>query len=190
MVKSMTYTFFGSDRIGSDDPTKTQDDIQSANYLGYTTGNPFANANSNEQAQIQFATQHPGMIPGAVRGAGVGGGHVQDESSLLIESEQGRNLSRLSLMQRQFATVPYIGRGSVDPILESQIMQGDSIRDKKSAIASLDTFTKYGMHPESQGFSNEIQKKPVQENALSAPRGGASTREINVDYYQQKNAKF
>ena len=136
----MTYTFFGSDRIGNDEPTKTQDDIQSNNSLGYMTGNPFANAYSGEQDQIQFATQHPGMIPVGSKGSGVGGYRIQDENSLIIENDQGRNLSRLSLMQRQFATVPYIGRGSVDPMLESQMLQGDSLKDKKSATPSLDTF--------------------------------------------------
>lgn len=184
----MTYTFFASDRIGNDEPTKTQDDIQSSNSLGYMTGNPFAN--SGEQNQIQFATQHPGMIPVGSRGSGVGGSHVQDENSLLIESDQGRNLSRLSLMQRQFATVPYIGRGSVDPVLESQMLQGDSMKDKKSATPSLDTFTKYELHPESKEFASEIEKKPVHESALNAPRGGASTREPNIDHYQAKNANF
>jgi len=189
MVNSMTYTFFNSDRIGNDDPTKTQDEIQSANYLGYTTGNPFANAFSNEQDQIQFATEHPGMVPVNTRGSGVGSSHIQDENSLKLDSEQGRNLSRLSLMQRQFATIPFLGRGSVDPVLETQMLQGDAMKDKKSATPSLDTFTKYELHPESAQFTNEIQQKEVQEVALKAPRGGAATRELNVDY-QSKNASL
>lgn len=187
MVKSMSYTFFASDRIGNDDPSKTQDEIQSANYLGLATGNPFATDYSNQQSQVNFALDHPGMIPVGVRGAGVGGGHVQDESALLVDSTQGRNLSRLSLMQRQFATVPFLGRGSVDPTLESQMLQGDSMKDKKSATPSLDTFSKYELHPESDEFNAEMQKKPVQEAALNAPRGGSSTRESNVDYYKKKS---
>jgi hypothetical protein len=186
MVKSMSYTFFASDRIGNDDPSKTQDEIQSANYLGLASGNPFATDYSNEQSQINFALAHPGMVPVGVRGAGVGSEHIQDESSLLVDSTQGRNLSRLSLMQRQFATVPFLGRGSVDPVLESQILQGDSMKDKKSATPSLDTFSKYELHPESQEFTNEMQKKPIQETALKAPRGGASTRDVNVDHYQKR----
>ena len=75
-------------------------------------------------------------------------------------------------------------------MLESQMLQGDSLKDKKSATPSLDTFTKYELHPESQQFSNEIEKKPIHESALQAPRGGASTRETNVDHYQTKNANF
>ena len=184
----MSYTFFASDRIGNDDPSKTQDEIQSANYLGLASGNPFATDYSNEQSQINFALAHPGMVPVGVRGAGVGSEHVRDESSLIIDSTQGRNLSRLSLMQRQFATVPFLGRGSVDPVLESQILQGDSMKDKKSATPSLDTFSKYELHPESQEFTNEMQKKPIQETALKAPRGGASTRDVNVDHYQKRGA--
>lgn len=191
MVKSVNYTFFNSDRIGNDDPSRTQDDIQSANYFGYVAGNPFATDYSNEQEQLNFSREHIGLVPGNVRGIGASRTYIQDENSLWLENEQGRNLSRLSLMQRPFATVPYLGRGSVDPTLESQILQGDNMKDKKSAYPSQDTFMKHGMHPESQEFNDTIQGKPMAEQALNAPRGGADTRELNTDYYaSKKNASF
>jgi hypothetical protein len=186
MASSQSYTFFASDRIGNDDPSKTQDVIQSANYQGYVMGNPFASDYSSNHAQINFAYDHVGMNPVGVRGSGVGGSNVQDESTLLVASTQGRNLTKLSLLQRQFATVPFLGRGSVDPVLESQILQGDSLKGKKSATPSLDTFTKYELHPESQEFTNQMQNKPLQETALQTSRGGAMTRKPLTDYYQQK----
>lgn len=186
MVKSMNYTFFASDRLGNDDPTKTQDEIQSANYYGLASGNPFATDYSNEEAQVHFANEHVGMVLGNVHGRGVGANQVGDENSLLLDSEQGRSLSRLSLMQRQFATVPYLGRGSVDPTLESQLLQGDAMKDKKSATPSEDTFMQHGLHPEKQEFDQKIQSKPMLETATNAPRGGANTREINADYYDSK----
>lgn len=190
MVKTATYTFFASDRIGNDDPSKTQDEIQSANYYGFASGNPFSNDYSNEQQQVHFANENVGMVLGNVHGQGVGSAQINDENALILDSEQGRHLSRLSLMQRQFATVPYLGRGSVDPTLESQILQGDSMKDKKSATPSEDTFMKHGMHPESQEFSSKIQQKPMLETATQAPRGGSATREMNADYYQSKNGKL
>jgi len=187
----MNYTFFASDRLGNDDPTKTQDEIQSANYYGLASGNPFATDYSNEEAQVNFANEHVGMVLGNVHGSGVGATQVGHENSLLLDSEQGRSLSRLSLMQRQFATVPYLGRGSVDPTLESQMLQGDAMKDKKSATPSEDTFVKHALHPEKQEFDQKIQNKPMLENATNAPRGGANTREINVDYYaSKKNASL
>jgi hypothetical protein len=186
MVKSMNYTFFASDRLGNDDPTKTQDDIQSANYYGLASGNPFATDYSNEESQVHFANEHVGMVLGNVHGSGVGANQVGHENNLLLDSEQGRSLSRLSLMQRQFATVPYLGRGSVDPTLESQILHGDAMKDKKSATPSEDTFVQHGLHPEKQEFDQKIQSKPMLETATNAPRGGANTREINADYYDSK----
>ncbi len=115
---------------------------------------------------------------------------VGDENSLILESEQGRNLSRLSLMQRPFATVPYLGKGSVDPILESQMLQGDNSKEKRTALPSDDTFMKHSLHPQSQTFTDDMKGKPMVESVAQAPRGGAATREVNTDYYQMKNAKL
>jgi hypothetical protein len=190
MVKTATYTFFASDRIGNDDPSKTQDEIQSANYFGLAAGNPFAGDYSDEQKQVQFAHGHVGMMASNVHGNGVGSAQVGDENSLILESEQGRNLSKLSLMQRPFATVPYLGKGSVDPILESQMLQGDNSKEKRTALPSEDTFMKHNLHPQSQTFMDDMKGKPMVESVAQAPRGGAATREVNTDYYQMKNAKL
>ena len=68
----------------------------------------------------------------------------------------------------------------------SQILQGDAMKDKKSATPSEDTFMQHGLHPEKQEFDQKIQSKPMLETATNAPRGGANTREINADYYDSK----
>ena len=181
MVKSVNYTFFNSDRIGNDDPSRTQDDIQSVNYFGYVAGNPFATDYSNEQEQLNFSREHIGLVPGNVRGIGASSTHIQDENSLWLENEQGRNLSRLSLMQRPFATVPYLGRGGGDPTLEAQLQQGQMVRDLKSVntISETSYMTK-NEYPMLQEVKQDITNpnKLVQELAMDGwIRGGASARE-------------
>jgi hypothetical protein len=62
---------------------------------------------------------------------GIGGCNV-DESSELLLSSLSRPRCKLSLLQRPYLTVPFLGRGQSDAVLESQIQQGDLANNRKS----------------------------------------------------------
>ena len=181
-IKAMStvsnYSFYNMARIENDDTTKTQHTLQNERFSDYTTTNYFSQNPSD--SQIQFATEQPAVVPTGVTGAGLSGDQVQGESSLLLENENARNLGRLNLMQRQFLTVPYLGRGSADPSLELQLLEGEPIGEKKSTSTVMSqSFMGYTLYPTNEDMENRTtdSKYTVEESAMKGwVRGGADTR--------------
>jgi len=184
------YNFYNVDRIEDDSTCETQRTMQNTRYSNYTTLNYFSEFPSD--TQIQFATSQPAIVPnGTFGGSGVGALNVETESILTLNAEQERTLGRLSLMQRPFTTVPYLGRGSCDPTLESQMMQGEAITDKKSVSTVMaQSFMGYTLYPTSNKMEERINepKYTVEESAMSGwIRGGAPTRDMADDPYLTQN---
>ena len=171
------YSFYNMARIENDNTTKTQHTLQNDRFSDYTTTNYFSQ--NPADSQIQFATEQPAVVPTGVTGAGISGDKVQGESSLLLETENARNLGRLNLMQRQFLTVPYLGRGSVDPSLELQLLEGEPITEKKSTSTVMSqSFMGYSLYPTNTDMENRTtdSKYTVEESAMNGwVRGGADT---------------
>jgi len=182
MFSNYGYNFYQLDRVGDDSVTETQNDLQNSRYANYNTANFFSEFPSD--AQIQFATKQPIVTPNSVSfGSGVGV-NVDVDSKLIIQNEQERNLGRLSLIERPFATVPYLGRGSVDPNLESQLLQGEPIADKKSVTTIMSkSFLGYTMYPADSKMVDDATnpKNTIEDSALRGwVRGGADTRNKGV----------
>ena len=122
---------------------------------------------------------------GLTNGNGVNATVVDDESVLLLKTEQQRALEKLQLFERPFKTVPYLGRGSCDPALESQLQQGELSSDKKSVSTIMEkSFADYSLYPTDDKMKERINdpSTSVEESALDGwIRGGASTREMSND---------
>jgi len=165
-------------RIENDNTTKTQETLQNDRFSSYNTTNYFSQNPSD--SQIHFATQQPAVVPTGVTGAGISGDKVQNESELLLDSEKERTLGRLNLMQRPFLTVPYLGRGSVDPALELQMKEGEPMGEKKSVSTVMSqSFMGYTLYPTNSDMEDRVSntKNTVEESAMSGwVRGGADTR--------------
>jgi hypothetical protein len=135
---------------------------------------------------VNFATQQPNvMFSGSSNGKGLIGNLVDMDSNLLMKTEQERSLEKLSLNQRTFLTVPYLGRGSCDPLLESQMLQGENSQDKKSISTIMSkSFMDYTMYPLDNEMKNRVSntKNMIEESALEGwVRGGVQTRELAHD---------
>ncbi len=178
MSRDSNYTFYNSNRVEDDKTTQTQKESQNNRYSTYTTTNYFSE-NSGE-AQIQFATEQPAVVPNSVTGSSVGSNNIDGESSLLLDKEKARHLGRLNLMQRQFNTVPYLGRGSVDPSLELQLLEGEPVVEKKSTSTIMSqSFMGYSIHPTNQQMEERVSdpRLNVEESAMKGwVRGGVDTR--------------
>lgn len=176
-----SYTFNNMGSLRADMTDQTQQNIQNTKFGSYNLSNFFSDSASD--SQIQFATQQPGIL---VRNGGVSGAVIDVESNLFNKMENERSFEKLQLFERPFLTVPYLGRGGGDPTLESQLQQGEMIRDLKSVATISETSNRnYSEYPMRDDLRSQITNPAnlVQELAMDGwIRGGASAREsINAN---------
>jgi hypothetical protein len=184
------YTFNNLSRIGLDDCCVSQTDIQNVASCNYSTQNYFA-ADCSMKNPIALATTQPGIMYNGGYNSGSGGCNIDDNSKLLIGSIQTHPRCHIDLFQRPFATVPYLGRGSVNPVMESQIQQGEQIMNKRSVNnLSEKSYIKYHQTPLLPAVQERINNPANQiENVASDGwvRGGVPSRELtrDTDYFNK-----
>jgi hypothetical protein len=176
------YKFNNAGRIGYDMTDNTQQNMQNSRYSSYNTSAFFSDNISN--SQIDFVSTQPTMnVYGTALGKGIGGSSIDTDSNLMLRTTQERAFEKLQLFQRPFVTIPYLGRGSCDPTIESQLQQGETVADKKSVSTIMDkSFLGYTMQPTDEKMKERVSntKNTVEESALNGwTRGGVATRDIN-----------
>jgi len=190
MASLSSYEFNNMARIGNDSTDQTQRTVTNTRFANYTLSNFFSETLSD--SHVQFATQQPTLtFSGLVNGSGLNGSVVDTDSLLTIRTEQERPLEKLQLFERPFLTVPYLGRGSCDPTLESQLQQGELVSDKKSVSTIMEkSFTKYSLYPTDNQMEERVKNpaNTVEEAALDGwVRGGMATREMAGNGDLRKN---
>jgi len=166
---------FDSDPI--DHTRRFQDNMRYSEHMlsGFSTMN-------SQAGYVNFATEYPAlMFGGTTYGGGLGGGQIDTDSVLLIQTQQGRSLEKLSLNQRPFATVPFLGRGMCDPVVEARLQQGEIGHEPRSvASATEKSFLSHEIGPVDEHMKQFVEdpRYTVEEAALNGwVRGGAATRE-------------
>ena len=190
MSSTSSYFFNNAGRIGADVTDQSQRNVYNTRFTNYTLSDYFSDKTTD--SHIQFATKQPAvMFSGTTHGSGLHSSVVDDESLLHLKVEQDHAVEKLQLFQRPFLTVPYLGRGSCDPALESQLLQGEMISDKKSASTIMDkSFSQYALYPTDKKMEERVNNAAhtVEEAALDGwVRGGMSTREMSTDDIMKKN---
>jgi len=190
------YTFDNNTRIGSDVCSQDQNTIQNINQCNYLLQNYFAKDCSMRQP-INLACTQPGINYNGPSSVGSGGCMVDSSSKLLIGSIQTHPRCRIDLFQRPFATVPFLGRGSVDPILEAQIQQGDTGTNKRSVTKLTEkSYLKYQNVPLLPDIKERITNPAYCVEGVASEgwiRGGVPSRELTRDrefYNNQKNKQY
>lgn len=186
------YTFYNMGRIGADAVDNTQRNIYNTRMTGYTLSNYFSDSSSD--AHVKFATEQPNlMYSGSNGGTSVNSALIDVDSLLLVKKQQDRSLEKLSLEQRPFLTVPYLGRGSCNTLLETQMMQGENTHGLKSSSTIMDkSFIDYALYPTDAYMEKVVKdtKYTVEESALSGwVRGGVASREMMNDQDFSQNAR-
>jgi len=192
MSTMSNFMFNNLGRIDADSTDKSQHNLQNVRFANYQLSSYFSETLSN--SHIQFATSQLGMmVDGSIGAAGFSPSIVDTDSALIINKEQERSLDKLVLAQRPFLTVPYLGRGSCDPSLESQLQQGENVSDKKSVSTIMNkSFMGYTLYPTDDNMINHVNNPAytVEEAALGGwVRGGSSTRDIYTDANFSKNSR-
>jgi hypothetical protein len=181
MASISSYQFNNMARLGEDSTDQTQRNVSNTRFGNYTVANYFSKNLSDDH--VKFATQQPTVNFNSLSyGNGLNGSVVDVDSLLTINKESERGYERIQLFERPFLTVPYLGRGSCDPTLESQLQQGELVSDKKSVSTIMEkSFAQYALYPTDDKMQ-EHMKNSVQESALDGwVRGGVSTREMSSD---------
>ncbi len=122
----------------------TQKNVSNTRYANYVVSSPITKLS---ESHIKFATQQPVLVAnGVAYGKGLSGDVIDVDSLLHLKTVSERSYDKLQLMQRTFATVPFLGKGFSNPSLESQLLFGESNRTKQSASISQESFN-YTIHP-------------------------------------------
>jgi hypothetical protein len=176
--------FNSQSRLGSDQTDATQQNLQNTRFANYMLSSFFSDSASD--SHVMFATQQPMMMSSSiVYGGGIIGSAIDVDSNLTIHKQDARELEKLQLMQRPFLTVPYLGRGTCDFSLESQLRQGEMVSEKKSMVPIIDnSFMGYHMYPVDSKMDARMKNPQnlVEEAALDGwTRGGAPSRSAAFD---------
>ncbi len=178
------YTFNDLTRVGDDYCTIDQNQIQNVNTCNYLLQNYYTKDCSMKDAKA-LATSQPCINYKGSYGMGANGCNVEENSKLLIGGLNTHPKCRIDLFQRPFATIPYLGRGSVDPVVESQILQGDSITNRRSVTHLTEkSFLKHHNTPLIPEVKESIQNPNNLVEGVASKgwiRGGVPSRELTKD---------
>ena len=178
------YTFDNISRIGNDNCCIDQKSIQNIGYCNYTLQNYFA-SDCSMKKPIDLATTQPGIFYNGGFNVGAGGCNIDESSKLQIGTIQTHPKCRIDLFQRPFATVPFLGKGSVNPIIESQIQQGE-LNTNKRTITNLSekSYIKYHNTPLLPTVKDRLTNPVYSVEGVASSgwvRGGVPSRELTRD---------
>ena len=176
------YTFDNLSRIGLDQCNISQTDIQNVASCNYLTQNYFASDCTMKNVK-ELATTQPGIMYNGGYNSGAGGCNIDTSSMLQIGTIQTNPRCRIDLFQRPFATVPFLGRGSVNPVMESQIQQGEQLVNKRSVNnLSEKSYIKYHQTPLLPAVKQRMDTSKIENDASEGwIRGGVPSRELTRD---------
>jgi len=183
-MTSHGFLFENMSRIGNDSCSLDQRSLQDVQSCNYTLQNYFANDCSMKNP-ISLATTQPCVNYKGGFNVGAGGCNIDENSQLMIGTIQTHPRCRISLFQRPFSTVPYLGRGSVDPVMEAEIQQGEMLTNKRSVNHLSETsYLKYSNTPLLSDVAERMTNPAYSVEGVASEgwiRGGLPSREMMRD---------
>ena len=189
MASVYNFTFDNLTGINDDSCGISERDIQNQNFGSYSVQNYFLK-DCGMSNPINFATKQPNVFYKGSHG-GLGGCNIDKDSKLKLGTIQTNPKCRISLQQRPFLTVPFLGRGPSRPIVESRLMQGGYTGDRKSCKNLMEKTIK--VNQELVPTLKATIQNPVNLIEDSAAegwiRGGLPSRELSrdKDYFKRCN---
>lgn len=170
-------TFDNVSRIGLDSCSVDMNSIMNVAQCNYMTQNYYA-GDCTMKNPIAFATSQPGINYSGGHGLGIGGCQVDTSSMLRMGALNTHPKGNITLFTRPYGTVPYLGRGSVDPVFEAQLMQGEQIINKKSVTRPGEkSHMPYRQHPTNMQVSVPLES----DTYANWVRGGIQTKNLSRD---------
>jgi hypothetical protein len=182
MAAIFDYTFHQKTRIGDDSCDLSQQNVQNSHAATYMLDNfrpacPMTNA-------ITFATSQPAINFTGSHQVGINGCNIDNNSKLGI-TPITKPKCRISLQERPFATVPFLGRGRSNVLLEAQLQQGDYNINRKSVTPDSEIcYGKLSLTPMIPTLKETVTNPANLIESSAAEgwiRGGLPARELTRD---------
>lgn len=179
-LSNQSAFFNNGSRIGEDHVGLSQTNIQNTQVVGYMLKNHYL-GDCGMKNPIELATSQPNIFYTGSHGLGLGGCNVDESSELLIGTTQTNPKCRISLAERPYKTVPYLGKGPSNVILEGQLKQGDSFSKRKSVNGmSEECYIPYKNYPLIDSLEQSITNPQYLVEDAADPnwvRGGTASRD-------------
>lgn len=180
------YYFYNINSLKSDNIDKTQRNIMNTKFSNYYVSNFYPGASSTNDNHVEFATQEPNIFfNGSLNGLPPRS-LIDVDSTLLLKTIDERGLEKLDLNARPFATIPYLGRGNADPVMESQLLQGESSLSPKSVSTIMETSFMPYREFSTDDFMNKRMNTIGNDNSSNL-REGMDSRDVNRDTINQQS---
>ena len=184
MSTVVNYIFGNMSRMGADECVHTQESVLNKNHIGHMLYNPYEN---NCEGALDLATSQPEMMVKGTHQIGPQGCNIS-ESNDLYKGQLTNPRLKISLHERPYLTVPYLGKGNVDVGLENSIRLGDTLKEKKSVCKlGENQYLDLGSYPLDKELKklNHDSSSKIESDAVNGwVRGGLPSREI------YKNKKY
>jgi hypothetical protein len=180
-------SFYNFANISAEPEDKSSRNMYNTRFVDYMLANfPKDASSSGSGDYVDFATSQSSiMFSGLAHGKGLPGSAIDTDSELLLKSRVERPYEKLQLNKRLYNTVPYLGRGSCDPVLESQLKHGEWTKGLKSAqTISEKTYIDYDTYPIMDSIKEKVNNSShtIEDSAMSGwIRGGIASRESGND---------
>lgn len=179
----MQKNFFNNlTRIGTDSCNVSQSDLQNENQINHLLDNSYKNCRMTDT--INIATSQPNVNYNGPHQVGFDGCNIDDNSKLL-HGGQTKTKDRNTLYERQFLSVPYLGRGIYNPSLESDVQRGDVAFNKKTVnMNSEKTHLNHRHYPLLPSLKSSMNNPSNFVEGVADKnwvRGGVPSRELEKD---------
>ena len=176
------YTFDSSSRIGNDNVAIDQRNIQNMNNANHRLENFYPSCPMN--SAIQFATNQPQVFYKGSHEGGIKGCEI-DANNELKYTHITKPACKLSLVERPYLTIPYLGRGMGDTDTEFMLRSGENLLNKKTVNPLMENnFTGHKNYPLIDPIQKTITNPEylIEEDAMNGwNRAGVSARNFARD---------
>ena len=183
MTSVFSYMFNNLTGLNDDAVGITEKELQSQYLNNWTTTNHFKNQPVTA-GPTKFMTSQPNVFLERGPSGPLRGSEIDIESDLLISHIQTTAKCKLNLQQRQYLTVPYLGRGQGKPVLESKLQQGSQSLFKKSCKTITEQSFSREKTPLVDSLQETIQNPDnlIENNVHKGwIRGGLPSRQLSIE---------
>ena len=172
------YSFDSMSRIGNDNIAVDQRNIQNINNANYNLENYYPACPMNKARD--FALNQPNVFYKGSHEGGIKGCEIETNNDLKY-THISRPACKISLTQRPFLTVPYLGKGLGDPDTEFQLKAGETALNKKTVNNTMEqSFAEHKNYPLIDSIQQTVNNPSylIEDDAMQGwQRGGMSARE-------------